>query len=119
MFDKQEFWLHLMGPGSIAQFFAAIIFALVGAAFTLLAGTVNRDPASPRSPVKFSIGFLLSDNSRRIAASIIAVLLALRFSREIFGSELTMYFAVGIGMTCDIIVIVFKNLKKRTPIGNA
>lgn len=109
--DKKEFLNYLLGEGSIAQLAAAIIFAVVGAFLCILLSTTKRDPLSNGSPVAFSWKYLWSDNQKKIYATIILIPLSLRFSRELFGSELTMYFALGIGVICDQLPVLIKKIR--------
>lgn len=83
-------------------------FAIVGVIFVLLLGTTLRDPNSPNSPNKFSGKYLLTDNHKRILASIIAIYISLRFMPDIFGVKLSYLKALGVGMSWDAIALIIK-----------
>ncbi len=106
--NSKSFIQYVLGPTDPALFFASILFAAIGVLFILLLGTTLRDRKSPHSPEKWSWSYLLSDNAKRIYASIIAVLLSLRFMPELFGWELNPWRAVCVGMTWDTILLVIK-----------
>jgi hypothetical protein len=106
---KQEFLTYLLGEGSGGQFLAAIVYGFVGAFLSLLLGTTKRDPLSDRSPEAFSWAFLWSDNSKRVYRSVLFILLTIRFSRELLGSEITMYLALLIGLGVDQLAERWKN----------
>jgi len=99
---------YLLGPTSPALFAACVFFAAIGIFFVLLLGTQLRKPDSPYSPVKFSWSYLWSDNARRIYASVIAVLISLRFYPEIFGKDITPLLAFGVGTAWDGIALFIK-----------
>lgn len=100
--------LDLLGGISPKLFKEALFWAAVGVAFVLLLGTGLRDPQSPNSPEKFSWKYLLSDNSKRIAASIIAVLVTLRFMTEVTGWELSAWRGFMVGTAWDGIALFLK-----------
>lgn len=102
------FWKTIVGSTDPAIFAACILFAGLGVFFVLLMGTKLRSPDSKYSPVKFSWSYLWSDNAKRIYASIIAVLVSLRFMPELFNMELKPLYAFGIGVGWDSIALVIK-----------
>jgi hypothetical protein len=105
----KQFWNYIIGPTEPALFAACIFFAGMGIFFVLLLGTRLRDKLSPYSPPQFSWQYLWSDNARRIYASIIAVLISLRFLPDLFtGLKLTPLVAFGIGTAWDGIALVIK-----------
>jgi len=100
--------LDLLGGISPALFQEALFWAAVGIVFVLLLGTGLRDPKSPNSPEKWSLKYLLNDNSRRIAASIIAVLVTLRFMTELTGWQLSAFKGFLVGTAWDGIALFLK-----------
>jgi hypothetical protein len=91
----------LLGPFTFGHFLALLLLALIGAALSLLLQTTNRDVHSERSPVRFSWRFFICDNSRRFATSILLILVALRFTKDLFGFEITEFWALAIGFVND------------------
>lgn len=107
--DTQELLTHLIGPGSIALLIGALIYAYIGAFIMLLLTTTKRDPLSDRTPFCFSWRFLWSDNTKRLIATIILIFIAIRFSRELIGADITMWAAVLIGLGCDKLAEIIKS----------
>lgn len=105
---KYKVIAHLIGPTAPDVFIAAVIFAAIGMLFTLLVGSLDRDPESKNSPVKFSFSYLLIDNVKRIMVSALAVLISIRFAPELFGIEITMWHGLGFGLCYDILAHVIK-----------
>lgn len=102
------FWKNVLGPTDPALFAACVFFAVIGIVFVLLLGTRLRDKGSPYSPEAFSWSYLISDNMRRIYASVIAVLITLRFMTELTGWELSVWKAFIVGTAWDSILLFVK-----------
>ena len=96
---KQEILNELLGGIAIIPFAVAVFYAFVGAALNLLMHSYERDVDSPRTPKGYSYRFLLKDNWKRIAIGVILILIAIRFSQEMIGQQLTMYLAFIIGFS--------------------
>ena len=103
-----EFLTELLGEGSKGKFAAAVVMALIGALLSLLLHTTTRNPLSANTPTKFSWSFLWSDNTRRVAATIVLILICIRFSREFIGAEITMWLALLIGFGNDKLAQMLK-----------
>ena len=99
----------IIGSNDLTSFLAAFIFALIGVALSLLWHATTRNQNSPNTPVKFSWNFLLSDNVKRIAASLITIFIAIRFYPDLFGKPINEYLAFGVGLGLDKISEVIKN----------
>lgn len=99
---------YILGGIDPSFFFACMFFSFLGILLVLLLGTRLRDKESLNSPNKFSWKYLMSDNAKRIYASIIATLLTLRFMTEITGWELNQWKAVCIGTAWDSIALFIK-----------
>jgi hypothetical protein len=93
----QEFKQYILGELSIPYYLAAFFFSFIAILLSLYAHSRKRDPASTRTPVKFSWGFLLWDNLLRILATIALMFIFFRFSPDIFGKPLSFPIAIGIG----------------------
>lgn len=111
----KEFLTLLLGEGSLPQLAAAHTFAFLGAILMLLLTVRQRDPNSPRTPEKFSFKFMMCDNAARITATIILIFIFIRFSREIVGTDITMWIAFGIGFGSDKLAEILKNKGILTP----
>lgn len=103
---------YLFGGIDPSLFGASIFFAAVGILFVLLLGTGLRNPLSQSSPQKFSWRYLWSDNLKRILASVLAVLITLRFMTEMTGWELSPWKALVIGTMWDTIALFVKQKTK-------
>lgn len=103
-----KFSQYLLGPTDPALFSACVFFAAIGVVLMLLIGTTMRNKDSEQSPLGFSWKYLRSDNAKRIYANVIVVLLALRFTPELFGFDLSVWKALCIGMSSDGIMLIIK-----------
>jgi hypothetical protein len=96
---------ELFGSIDPALFAAYLFFAGIGIFFVLMLGTQLRNQNSQR---KFSWAYLFSDNAKRIYASIIAVVISIRFAHDIFGWEINSFKAFCIGTAWDGIALFIK-----------
>jgi Ni/Fe-hydrogenase subunit HybB-like protein len=99
---------YLIGPTEPILFLACVIFAGLGILLVLLMGTRLRDRNSDHSPSGFSWRYLWSDNFKRVFASVLAVLITLRFITELTGWELSPWKAFVIGTFWDGIALWLK-----------
>jgi hypothetical protein len=99
---------YLLGPTPPPLFLACLLFAALGIFLVLLLGTRLRDKNSPYSPAKFDWNYLFSDNAKRIYASILAVVITLRFLPELTGWELDPWKALCVGTAWDGILLWIK-----------
>lgn len=99
---------YLLGGLDPALFIACFIAAMLGVLFVLLMGTRLRDPKSLDSPKHWSWSYLWCDNTKRIYANLIAVIISLRFMTELFGWELTVWKGFVIGTGWDVIALIIK-----------
>lgn len=103
------FWTQVLGEGNDpATLGAAFLFALIGIFITLLLGTYARTPESPNSPKIFSWAYLWSDNFKRIVATLLMVIVSLRFIHDIFGFELSAWHGFVIGTGWDGLAFIIK-----------
>lgn len=109
---ENELLKLIFGEGSTSQIIATYIFAFIGAIYSLSLNVKGRDKESENSPYHFSWSFLWSDNLKRIVASVISIFICLRFAKEIFGVDITMYFALIIGFSLDKLSQYIKNKVK-------
>lgn len=109
---RAEFW-GTLNPELLA---AAFVMALIGIALSLLLFTTKRDPMSDRTPIEFSWKFFWNDNLKRvlksIALTILVLFVTIRFSQEIMGQKLTMFYAFSLGLGLDKVIETIKKKKE-------
>lgn len=93
----EEFKQLVLGSVSVWYYAAAEFFALLAIILSLYLHSRKRDKESTATPPKFSVTFLLWDNTKRIVVGQITMFLIFRFATEWIGRELNMGLAVGIG----------------------
>ena len=103
------FLQELIGQGNnISTLAAAFVFSLIGIFITLLLGTTARRPLSDSSPIHFSWSYLLSDNFKRIVATLLMVIVSLRFMNDLFGFQLSSWHGFIIGSGWDGLAFLIK-----------
>lgn len=112
---KTEILLNLIGSISIATFISGIFFGCLGALLSLLIDSNNRDVNSPGSPVHYSYAYLFRNNWKKILASFILIVVSIRFCKDIFNLEPTMFVSFLIGLSWDALMTF---IKKKTNILN-
>lgn len=88
---------YLFGEASLTYYVAAEIFALMGLTVSLYLHSNKRNPDSPKTPEKYSLGFLIWDNFKRIFVGQMVFFLIFRFTVELLGRQLDMWIATGVG----------------------
>lgn len=107
------FWTEIIGKENDPNILgAAFFFAMIGIFITLLLGTYARVPSSPTSPSKFSWSYLWSDNFKRIVATLLMVIVSLRFIHDIFGFELSPWHGFIVGTGWDGLAFIIKQKTK-------
>ncbi len=99
---------YILGDVEPALFIAACFFAAVGIAIVLLIGTRLRDKNGDTAPEKFSWRYLWSDNAKRLYASALATLIALRFMPEVLNIKLSPWMGFVTGTFWDTILLIVK-----------
>jgi len=99
---------YILGDVEPTLFIAACFFAAIGIFIVLLMGTRLRDPNSIASPEGFSWRYLFNDNAKRIYASVLCVLVALRFLPETFGIQLSPWMGFVVGTCFDGLFLIIK-----------
>jgi hypothetical protein len=99
---------YILGGLDPELFLACMFFAGLGILFVLLLGTNLRQTDSTGKVQAFSWAYLWSDNFKRILASLIAVLVTLRFMTELIGIPLSPFNAFCIGTAWDGIALLIK-----------
>lgn len=93
----EKFLNLVLGTTDVPTYLAGLFFALIGLAFHYRGKVLARDKSSTNTPYHFSFKFFTQDNLIEIVLSILAIFLALRFSVEYAGVEVTMIYSLGIG----------------------
>lgn len=107
---KQNYIEQILGMSDLVMFAITYAFGLLGIFISILWHASNRDKSSQATPVPFSWIFLLKDNIQRITLSLILLFVGIRFSKQMFGQDLTMWVALGVGLTLDKVSQFLKNL---------
>lgn len=115
--DQKAFNDAVLGGYNIGRFLGFVFWAIIGAYITVQFTANRRDPSSSRTPEKFSWGFWIRDNSRRVAFVMACILTTLRFSQDITGKELNEFWALVIGLSFDLLAIILNNLRLVKLIG--
>lgn len=87
----------MLGTNDVPTYLAAFLFAMIGVLIILLLKSKKRNKTSLNTPFDFSIKFLIMDNLREILLGFLLIIIALRFSVEYAGVELTMWYALAVG----------------------
>ena len=112
MNENKSIYYYFYGDLPINFVIACYIAAFAGILLVLLLGTNLRDPLSATSPTKWSWKYLLSDNNKRIMASVLATVLSITFFKEVFNREITVFGSLGIGTGWDGIALFLKQKTK-------
>lgn len=87
----------ILGTTDVPTYMAGLVFALIGLAFYYKGKVSKRNEFSKNTPYDFSWRFFTQDNLVEIVFSLLAIFLALRFSVEYAGVQITMFYSLGIG----------------------
>ncbi|CAL1518211.1 hypothetical protein [Chitinophaga sp. MM2321] len=110
---KQEILNELLGGIAVIPFVVAVFYAFVGATLNLLLRANKRDVHSTESPKQFSYRYLIRDNWKRMLTSCLLIFVCIRFSQEVLGQQLTMYFSFVIGLSVDRLSGMIKKLDNK------
>jgi len=93
-----------LGYFAIACFVALLMFAVKG----------NKSKLNnPETPNKFSWGFLIQDNLLPLLTTVGGIALAIRFSNELVGQQITGWVSVVIGLTIKVIITKLKTISDQ------
>jgi len=105
----KEFISSILGTATPLLFLSLLFFALLGQTLSLLLQTTNRDVNSRETPVSFSWRFFFQDNWKRALLGILMIYISLRFAPELFGVEISEWWALVIGFSNDKIAQILKD----------
>ena len=94
----------ILGTTDVPTYLAGLLFALIGLALYFYGNVKKRDVSSEATPYNFSVKFFFRDNLLDVVFSVLAIFLALRFSVEYAGAEVTMFYSLGIGWTLPTVI---------------
>lgn len=100
---------NIIGANGAQHFFTLMFFALLGATVNLLSNVSKRDKLSPATPVDFSLVFLVRDNCKRCASSLLLIYIFVRFMPlllpaqvyDAIGGDMELVLAILIGFSFD------------------
>lgn len=109
----KEFQSILLGNANVAEFLAAMFFALLTAGGLALVRVKKRDVSSARTPEAFSWRFFWQDNFRQIIGTLILIFLTIRIAQYWVKPEWAVYGAVIIGLISDQLAMLALKLKDK------
>jgi hypothetical protein len=112
----QKFIILITGTTDTPTYLAGLFFALIGLAFHFKSKVAKRNAHSKNTPYVFSWRFFTQDNLVELVFSIIAILLALRFSVEYAGTQITMFYALGIGLALPKFIAFMSTIQGKARI---
>lgn len=104
----ENFIDNLLGPLSIADYAAGMIFAMLGAIISLRLQANTRDKLSDNTPFKFSWAFLFHDNLQRLIFGFIITFVTFRFAPQILKTDFSMFIAFLVGFAFDKVLELIK-----------
>ena len=115
-----DFLKIIFGDQSLNSFAAYMVLAIIGIIIKLLWHVMQRNQASPNTPVDFSVKFMLTDNALRLLSSIslsmFVVFVCIRFCDDILHVALSPFIALLIGLGSDALSEQLKKLSAtKTP----
>ena len=119
-----ENYNYLLGYVSLKMFLVMLLFATLGIIVSLLIDSQRRNQSSKNTPQYFSWAFLLRDNWKTIAMTVLIVILTLRFATSFFpaqfsgddlatpsGSEKWFFGSLVIGLCFNQLIQVWKKTR--------
>ena len=98
----------LLGGIEPMMFLVFIIYAYLGLVLSIVVDVIKRKPESPKSPVKFSLKYLWTDNKERIIVSVILIPVLVVIFSFFTGKEINLANAFLIGWAGDEISNILK-----------
>lgn len=109
----KEFESIILGNASVAEFCAALLFALLTAGAMALFRVKKRDVSSDRTPEEFSWRFFWSDNFKQIIGTLIFIFLTIRVAQYWVKPTWMVYGAIIIGLISDQLAMLFLKVKDK------
>jgi hypothetical protein len=105
-----DFWMVILGNGSLGSFLAYLVIAYFAAWASLLHEAGNRDIGSVNTPVKFSIKFLCAHNLYRLFANFLSIPIIIRLIYEYIDMKWMILLTIAIGILIDRAYMMLKNI---------
>lgn len=105
-----------LGKPDIPTYLAGLLFALFGMFMHYKQKVKKRNAYSKNTPFKFSWSFFAQDNLVDLTYSLLVVFLSLRFSVEIAGAQVTMFYAFGIGFGLPKVIAAIYRIQSKSRI---
>lgn len=103
----------LMGTSDIPTYCAALVWGLMGMFFVYLYKIKKRDKMSESTPYEFSIKFFITDTLANIIFSFLGLVSGLRFSIEMYGTEISMHYAFILGICLPDVIELISSTKLK------
>jgi NhaP-type Na+/H+ or K+/H+ antiporter len=110
---KQDLITGLLGTKTIGEWIISLLFVTLGIAISLYADSLTRKKESLRTPLKYSISFLIKDNLIKILFSFFIVYTLIRFSEEIISIELKYFHCLFLGLGFDLLLTLPLKYQKK------
>jgi len=108
--NREQIREATIGSLSWIQFFVYVGFGYIGLLINSVMEITGRDTSESKGKIKkFSSGYWLRDNWKKMIASLLVVPMGILLSKEVFGLELTKINALAIGGFADNIFERYKN----------
>lgn len=113
-----KFLKLVFGTLDMPTYAAGLLFALIGLFFYYKGKVDKRNPESENTPQIFSLKFFFQDNLIEIVFNLLAIFLALRFSVEYTGVEVTMFYSLGIGWGLPKVIALMYAVQEKARTNN-
>ncbi len=91
----------------ISGFFWAMFGFVINRYFSVKKGIAQNQ----LSPANFSLKYFIQNNWGNTLISVMVIIVALRFSQELLGIQITQYSAIGIGLGVDYLIKKIEHIK--------
>lgn len=105
-----DFWSNFLGNSPLGAVLAFLIWGMIAAAFSFGVNVINRNPASPSTPVKTSWRFMLLDNILRLSVNLLAIPIAIRILLLFVPLPWMVVASIATGICVDRLALWLKNL---------
>lgn len=107
----EKFTQVIIGDMEVPVFLGYYALAVFAEILSLAIRADNKRKDSPYTPDKFSWSFFFRDNLLKIFINLAVTALAIRFSNELVGQEITGWLSIIIGFTINFLVVKIQNIE--------
>lgn len=111
--NPKTFWEIIIGSMTVAEFLAALFFAVITAIAMVAIRVKKRDVHSPRTPEAFSWQFFWRDTLAHHLGTLILIFLSIRLSQKWVQNEWIVYGGFIIGLISDQLALIFTKLHDK------